>query len=399
MGESAGDDLTRTLVPLVAVSTLGAGALEVGVLQALSLAAFLVLGIPVGVWVDRWRRRRRVLVTADVVRAVAVLTIPAAHLLGTLTFAHLVAVVAVLGVSDVFFTTAHSTVLPSVVPGTQLAQAFAHLKTVETSSRLVTPLLGAALLRVVAAPVAALASAVGYLASACVLVRADLPPSPAPTGVRTPFWSSAREGFTFAVRQPALRAMFLSGMVLNAAVMLGNAVQVVFALEVLGLSVSTVAALGVAAGVGGLLSSLAAARIVRLVGIGRTKVAAGLLAAPCVALTPLADVLPGSPVLWLALSGAGWSALLVVSGVAGAGVVPLLTPPPMLGRVVASSRLFVLGIMPVASLTGGLLASHVGTRPVLWVWALLAAASSLPIVFSPVRTWQDVPDPPRPATG
>jgi hypothetical protein len=57
----------------------------------------------------------------------------------------------------------------------------------------------------------------------------------------------------------------------------------------------------------------------------------------------------------------------------------------------ASHRLFVLGIMPIASLAGGALAAWIGVQPVLWIWALLPGASAVPIALSPMRTWKAFP--------
>ena len=61
------------MIPIVAVSMLGAGSLEVGIVNALGMSAFLILGLPVGVWVDRLPRRR-LMITADVFRALVVLS-------------------------------------------------------------------------------------------------------------------------------------------------------------------------------------------------------------------------------------------------------------------------------------------------------------------------------------
>ena len=112
---------------------------------------------------------------------------------------------------------------------------------------------------------------------------------------------------------------------------------------------------------------------------------------PTVALAPLAPALPWFLALWLGASAFGWAFLVVVASVAGAGIIPRIAPSRRLGTVMASNRLFVLGIMPVASLTGGALAAWIGVLPVLWIWALLAGASAVPIALSPMRTWKDFP--------
>ena len=126
-------------------------------------------------------------------------------------------------------------------------------------------------------------------------------------------------------------------------------------------------------------------------GLGSTRILAGVVCVPVVALTPLAAVLPWFPALWLGASTFGWAFLVVVISVAGAGIVPRIAPAHRLGSVLASSRLFVLGIMPPASLAGGALAAWLVVQPVLWIWALLAGASVVPIVFSPMRTWREFP--------
>ncbi|MCL6551074.1 MAG: MFS transporter, partial [Acidothermus cellulolyticus] len=89
-----GTQVSVVAIPLVAVTTLHAGALAVGLLSTLETIAFAVLGLPAGAWCDRWRRRP-VLITADVGRAVALATVPIAAAFHVLTFGQLCAVVTV----------------------------------------------------------------------------------------------------------------------------------------------------------------------------------------------------------------------------------------------------------------------------------------------------------------
>ena len=58
----------------------------------------------------------------------------------------------------------------------------------------------------------------------------------------------------------------------------------------------------------------------------------------------------------------------------------------------ASNRLFILGVLPLASLAGGALAAWIGVQPVLWIWAMLAGASAVPIALSPMQTWKEFPE-------
>ncbi len=389
--ESAGDEASRTLVPIIAVSMLGAGAFEVGVINALGLSAFLVLGLPIGVWVDRMRKRR-IMIAADVFRAAVIAALPAAYLFGALTMWHLFAAVALISVADVFFTTAHSTFLPAIVDPGELADAHARLQSAETTVTVGTPALTGMLLRVVAAPLAMVTASVSYVVSAVVVGRIKHH-EPAPARDEQPaFRAAAKAGFAFTVHHPILRPLFLSGMAVNTAAMFGNAASAVYVLSVLGLAPSIYAALGSLAALGGLAASLTALPVLNRVGIGRTKIVAGLASLPVIALYPLAGVLPFSPVLWLGISGFGWAYLIGTTSIAGSGITPRVTPARMLGSVTASNRIFVLGVMPIASLAGGALAAWLGVVPVLWGRAIIAAGSVLPIVFSPLRCWKDFPE-------
>ncbi|MET3950307.1 hypothetical protein [Arthrobacter sp. UYEF36] len=180
-------------------------------------------------------------------------------------------------------------------------------------------------------------------------------------------------------------------MILNAATMFGSAATAVYALNVLGLSPAVFALLSTFAAMGGLVASVSAPALLTHFGIGRTRILASIACVPAVALTPLAQVLPGFPALWLGVSAFGWAFLVVVISASGAGIIPRISHFRRLGTVMASNRLFVLGVMPAASLAGGALAEWVGVQPVLWIWALLAGASAIPIVLSPMRTWTELP--------
>src|SRR5579875_3663450 len=79
-----GTMVSQLALPLVAILVVHASTFEVGLLTALETAAFLVVGLPAGAWVDRMRYRW-VLIVNDVVRAAALGSIPLAQLLGVLT--------------------------------------------------------------------------------------------------------------------------------------------------------------------------------------------------------------------------------------------------------------------------------------------------------------------------
>ena len=79
-----GTQITLLAMPVMAVTLLHATPFEMGVLTALETVAFLLIGLPAGAWVDRWRRKR-VLVVNDLIRFVALSSLPVAWALDVLS--------------------------------------------------------------------------------------------------------------------------------------------------------------------------------------------------------------------------------------------------------------------------------------------------------------------------
>jgi len=78
-----GRQVTGLALPTVAILLLGAGPFEMGILGSLQMLAFPILGLAVGVWVDRWRRRP-IMVIANLGRMIALGSIPLAFVFGVL---------------------------------------------------------------------------------------------------------------------------------------------------------------------------------------------------------------------------------------------------------------------------------------------------------------------------
>jgi len=104
-----GDQITGIALPLVGVITLDASPVQMGVLTALVWAPNLVLGLHAGALADRWGRRRRVMMAADVGRALLLASVPAAAAFGALSMAQLYAVAFAAGSLSVFFNVSDST--------------------------------------------------------------------------------------------------------------------------------------------------------------------------------------------------------------------------------------------------------------------------------------------------
>nr|WP_221204043.1 MFS transporter [Modestobacter versicolor] len=384
-----GTQVTMLALPVVAVTLLDATPWQMGVLTALETAAFLLIGLPAGAWVDRWRRKR-VLVVADLVRAVVLGTLPLAYLLDVLTLGQLFVVAAVTGTATVFFDVAYQSYLPALVDRDQLVDGNGKLEASRAVAQVAGPGLTGVLLRLVGAPVLVLVDAASFLLSALFLGSIRQPDTVPDRADRRPLRTEIGEGLSFVVRHPLLRRIVACTGTANLFGSMTNALLVLYVIRELGLSEATLGLVFSVGAVGGLLGAGTAAWYTRRVGEGRAIPLSAVVFAAAGTSLPLAAV--GAPVVWLVT---GWFVLswsTVVYNVTQVSFRQRLCPPRLLGRMNASVRFIVYGSMPLGGLAGGVLGEWLGVVPALWVAAAGGFAACLPVVLSPLLTMGDLPD-------
>ncbi|GGK70051.1 MFS transporter [Sphaerisporangium melleum] len=375
-----GTQVSLVALPLVAVVTLSAGPLQVGLLTAAEMAAFLLVGLPAGVLVDRLSRRR-VLVAADALRAVALGSIPAAALAGVLSLPQLYAVALLAGLCAVFFDVAHMSFLPSIVHGPDLARGNGTVEAIRSTASLAGPGLGGWLVQVVTAPLALLVDAVSYALSATLLSRIAVPEtSPDRTPERGSLVKEVAEGVRFVAGHPVLRVIALVG-ALN---MLGfgawTSAQALFVLRELGLGPGLYGAVVAAGAVGGLLGAVAAPRAVARWRTGPTLYVSAALALPALLVACLAA--PGWRVLLFPLGLALGGFASTIFSVTQLSYRQAMCPPHLLGRMNASMRFLMWSAMPFGGVLGGLVGEWRGVGTALWVAGAVIALAHVPVLVS-----------------
>jgi hypothetical protein len=117
----------------------------------------------------------------------------------------------------------------------------------------------------------------------------------------------------------------------------------------------------------------------------------------------LANVISAPFVLLLPAGGHGWGLALFAAGsfviLAGATMSAVMTmtfrgnyvPAHLLGRVIAASRIFVFGSIPLGAATAGVLASAFGVRAALWALAAVYLVAPAPLLATSARTLRDFP--------
>ncbi|MGZ6266551.1 MAG: MFS transporter, partial [Candidatus Limnocylindrales bacterium] len=159
-----GSQVTAIALPFIALTMLGASVLQVSALAAVEMVPFLLFTLPAGAWLDRVRRRP-VLIAADIVRGVVLLSIPLAYLLDALSLWQLFVVAFAQGTMTVFFDVADQSYLPEILDRDDLVDGNAHLEISASVAQIGGPVLGGNLIAVVTAPLAIAVDALSFFIS------------------------------------------------------------------------------------------------------------------------------------------------------------------------------------------------------------------------------------------
>jgi MFS family permease len=378
-----GSQISQLALPLVAILVLHSSTFAVAALNVVEFLPFLLLSLPAGVWVDRLRRRR-ILVVADWGRAAALGSIPVTYAAGGLTLGQLYGVAFATGCLTVFFDVAYQSYLPSLVERDELSDGNSKLEASRATAQVGGPGLAGLLVSALRAPYAVAFDAASFVASALLMTAVrreeelpDLEASP-----RRPMKVEVREGLAFVLRNPLLRAMLVFVAVSNFCSTMIGAIILVFSVRVLHLRAETIGLILSLASLGTLAGALLGPRIARRLGIGPALV---LLAAGGAAWLFVPAAGGGTAIPFLVLAPLIFGFAAVAMNVTGISLYQAITPARLLGRVTASRRFVVWGVIPIGGLVGGALGSSIGLRPTLWIAAAGAAAAFLPLLFSPLR--------------
>ncbi|MEV7142982.1 MFS transporter [Streptomyces tauricus] len=279
--------------PLIAVLVLHSGPAQVAALAATGRAVGALVAVPLGPWVE-FRRKRPVMITMDLIRFAALLSVPAAFALGRLGFAQLLAVSVVVATADIAFRAASGAYLKGLLPPADLLVANSRFESTTWTATMVGPPLGGYAIGLFGPVTTLVANAVSYLLSALgIRAIGGGEPPPARTGAPRLRARDLLEGWRHILAHPALRPLFLNAIVVNGLIMASEPLLAVLLLDSLGFAPWQYGLVFAAPCVGGLVGARLAHRLVARFGRHKVLRTAGALRA-CWPLG-LAFVQPGVP--------------------------------------------------------------------------------------------------------
>ena len=387
-----GSRITRTALPIIAVSVLGEPESTVAALAALQLAPGVVLALFVGGFVDR-SRKRRILIAADLFRAAVIVSLTVAWALGALSMLHVIAVGALVGAASALFQITDVAYLPSLVGKRHVADGNSKLEATEAIAEITGPASAGALIAALGAPLAVVIDAATYVWSAVMLGRIRTVET-ATTHVDPALSSSAwqtthdvRVGMRAVFGHALVRPIVIALMVWSIAGGFFTGLYVLYCLRTLGLAVSTFGVIVAMGGVGSLGGALISRRLATAIGVGPTLIvtAFGSLAAGL--FIPLAA---GSHALaFLAahqLLGDGFSVAFVIQAVT---LRQTVLPKHVLGRANAAVHVCTAGVLPIVAILAGMLARATTILTAVWVGTIIGLTA--PLFLLPLRGVREMP--------
>ncbi|TYB64306.1 MFS transporter [Nonomuraea sp. PA05] len=367
---SLGTWLALDSLPLIAVLVLDASAAQLSWMAAAAGAAGALLAVPLGPFVE-FRAKRPLMVRADLVRFLVLMSVPAAYLLGLLSYAQLLVVAVVVAVSDIVFVGASGAHLKALVPDRQLVRANGRFETIIWVSTAVGPPAGGALVGLLGPVATVVLNAVSYALSA-LGIRAIAAPEPAPP-VRESGGSRMAQvaaGWRVIAADRDLRLLFANTVLVNALIMATAPLLLHLMLHDLGF---TPLEYGLGFGVpclGGIVGARLSRPLVRR--FGERRILLGFGAARALWLVGLAFVGPGTGGLLVVM--ATEMAMITCVGVFNPVLVTYrMRRPPRetLARVLTAWTITGRAVTAAATALWGVLAGLAGGRAAIAVAGVL----------------------------
>jgi MFS family permease len=386
-----GTQITQFAMPLVAIVTLRATVLEVGVLNALRLAPVIVIALFAGVWLDRVRRRP-VLIGCSLSCAVLIGLVPLASATGHLSLGLLYVVAALVGGLNVIFDVGALSYVPNLVERRHLMEANGKIQAIRAFSGISGPGIAGLLVGLITAPITMSADAVSYLFSAAGLLSIKKPePAPEVPQDREPIHRQIAEGFRAVYGGPLLRALLTQSSVLNLAFGGLWPVFLVYAVRDLHLHPLELGIVVGSAAVGGLAGALSTSKLRDRLGLGRSMVITTI--GSCVG--PLLLLVPHNAsalsIVTLVAAQVIYGSSIQVFNVNAITLRQVVTPRRLLARMNATYRLLLFGVAPVGAIAGGLLGQAAGVHLALEITVFAMLTPLLWLFFSPLFRLKDMP--------
>jgi predicted MFS family arabinose efflux permease len=209
---SVGTQASQLAFPLLILALTKSPA-QAGLAGALRVLPYIIFSLPAGALVDRWDRKR-VMILCNIGRGLCLVSIPIALYFGRLTVGQIYLVSLIEGTLFVFFNIAEVACLPHVVPKEQLPAATAQNIVTNSTSSLLGPPIGG-LLYSFGRALPFLVDSISYLISVVALLFIKTNFQERRQVSSRKLWIEIQEGFKWLWHQPLIIFIAWSGMTVH----------------------------------------------------------------------------------------------------------------------------------------------------------------------------------------
>ena len=383
-----GSEVTVVALPLAAVLLLDADAREMGWLVAAQNLPWIFFGLAAGVWVDRVRRQP-VLVVTNFGQAALLAVIPVAALLGQLSMLLLAAVAFGASAMSLLGSVADRAYLPSLLRRDQFVGANSRIQFSYSLSKTVGPGAAGVLVQWLTAPIAIVVDVVTFIVAGILIGSIRHPEAPPPRR-DTHVVADMLEGLKRLARDAVLRPLVLCGAAHNIFSTMIVAVYILYLTRTLGFTPTLLGAILVAGGVGSVLGSVVAGRLVERIGIGPVLIGSQALTGVARLLIPLADGPLARRRALLGVSEFLLGAMRAIFNITQISLRQAVIETAYQGRVNATIAFLLWAFTPIGALAGGYLGDAIGLNATLWLAASGVLAATAIAYFSALRTTRTV---------
>lgn len=392
--DAAGRSIVNFAIPVLAVAALSAHADAIGLMNALQTLPFMLLGIPIGYLADRIAAGR--LISLAAVLKIAIVTVLLAVLIADeLNLALIYVAATLIGVASVASESGQTVAAARLADGASLTRLYAKLQSADSAIGIIAPAAAGLLIGYTAAGTVGLALAAFALSLVAALFVSALPPAgeagageagageagddgAGPTSPDATTQSGLWAGLAETFRNRIVRNLTLVTMITNAGLAIMGAVEIVFILRTLGLAPWVVGLTEAFAGVGGVIGASLASRLIDRYDLAAILKATSLGCLAMAALLPLAAITSAPiAIIILCVQTLGWGVAMLISNIAMTTWSVSVIDGSILGRTAAAGRTLTMGIVPIASVVGGVIAVAIGIIPTILAWVGLTALASV----------------------
>ncbi len=387
LAAQSAEQMALAASPIIAVLAMGAGAAETGLLSAAQTLPFLLLSLPAGVLADRMRRRR-LMVSAELLRGLVLLSLPALLWAGVLNLPLLALIGALTATGTVVFSVAAPALVPALVARADFGAANTRLELARSLAFTAGPSLAGLVVAWLGGGIVFIMAAILSLAAAGLL--AAIPEPFTPPAHHRHIGADLAAGLAFVRGQPLLRAIMGTAIVWNTAWFVLQSVYVLYAIERLGLDARGVGLTLGAYGAGMLCGAVAAPRLLARMKIGRFIVCGPVGSVVAIAVMAASSLHPGLALPLVSFFLFGFGPIMWTIG--QTTLRQAITPQAMLGRVSALFMMAGFGARPIGAALGGFVGEYYGLD-----WAILLAAAGFIVqagivMLSPIAPLQALPE-------